>query len=243
MKLKLFLFAALSLLAAVANAELGEVADSTCRINAKQSYGTGFDYKEDDSYYYLLTAGHLIGIKDGVSVTLYHGGADWTVPAELVYHTYKEQKFLDSEDATKKLHQGYKEFCQDVSVVRIEKKPIIDSGHGKMVIMPFALNYNAKPLTFVWTYGCPDGNWPSGVKGRIIAKHNHLIEFQPKVIPGRSGSALYDYRCENVIGIVVMCNNTSYAILIDDVYEMLKEKGLEPDVESNTNKRVGPVKI
>jgi hypothetical protein len=224
--MRTFLFCVIiSLIASIAKADLNTLSNSICRIDTSKSIGTGFAYKEDEDNYYLLTAGHLIGIEDNQNeAVLFHTGAQWKVPAKLVWHDFISRTTTEYD---REIPKDNKELCCDISVLTVSKEAMKEYGGFKLV--EFAKDYKEKKNTLIWSYGCPDGNWPSGFKGRLMKVNENLIEFTPAPIGGRSGSPLMDHDCKKVIGIVTLnFNSSGWAPRIDKIYEKLKEKGLEP---------------
>ncbi len=224
--MRTFLFCVIiSLIASIAKADLNALSNAICRIDTPDSIGTGFAYKEDEKNFYILTAGHLTGIeKNKNEASLFHTGAQWKVSAELVLHNFVNHT---TEEYDKIIPLDSEDLCCDISVLKVTKESL--KPYGNFAIVKFGLDYKEKKNTLIWSYGCPDGNWPSGFKGRLLKLNENTVQFMPAPIGGRSGSPLMDHKCEKVIGIVTLHHHDGgYAPRIDKIYEKLKEKGLEP---------------
>lgn len=225
--MRTFLFCiVISLIASIAKADLNQLSNSICRINTGKALATGFTYKEDKDYYYILTAGHTTGIDtEPIKINLYHSAAFREVEAEKIYFTYHGIEALDSQEILDDKIGP----CNDVSVLKVKKSALESIGYPKFELVTFGLNYEAKPNTLIWTYGCSDGNWPSGFKGRLLSLKTNLMRFSPPSIVGRSGSPIMDHECKKVVGLLTLCDGIqTTGTRIDIVYEMLKKEGLAP---------------
>lgn len=183
-------FFSLLILASFSNssdAGIDSIANSICRVNNGHGFCTGWCYKEDADHYYIITAGHFTGgLTDDmdIKVNLYHSGEIKTVCAKKVFHIYEEKT------------------VNDLSVVKIKKTDLGD--YPKLGLVKFGSSSNSK---IIWTYGCPDGKWPTAFKGRYLAQSKDYVDmfdFSPPIIPGRSGSPVFNEDASEVIGMIIM---------------------------------------
>ncbi len=202
------------------DAGIDSISNSICRVDNGFGFCTGWCYKEDADYYYLITAGHFThGVTDDMKlkVTLYHSGELKVVEASKVFHVYEEKT------------------PNDLTVVKIKKSAL--DNYPKFELVKLGTNHDSKIL---WTYGCPDGKWPTAFKGRFLKESKDYVDmfdFSPPIIPGRSGSPIFNESSE-VIGMIVMVavkidalgNETpTYGIAssIESIRKILKENNLE----------------
>lgn len=221
-----WLFFSLLILASFSNfsdAGIDSVSNSICRVGNGHGYCTGWCYKEDDEYYYFITAGHFVGgIADEMTleVNLYHSGEMKKLEGKKVFHIFEQN--------TEK----------DLTVFKVKKESFGD--YPKPEALKLGKNHDSK---IIWTYGCPDGKWPTACKGRYLTenqKDEDLWDFNPPVIRGRSGSPILNEDATEVIGMVLMCNAhidnqgietpiNGIASSIESIREILKENNLEAE--------------
>jgi len=150
--------------------------------------GTAFVYKEDDKNLYLLTAGHVVKTHKSVQVRFFVGGS---------YQSALEAKVsgtaYDDEDHT-----------TDLATLVIDKHGLLFSPK----VIPLS-NKNAVVGEQILTAGCPAGHWPSACLGKVLKIRllGKTFNFHPNVIPGRSGSPIIRKGTNEVIGLVIMCND------------------------------------
>jgi hypothetical protein len=221
--MRAILLCVIALIANIAKADLNTISNSICKISSELACGSGFAYKEDKLNYFILTAGHITGIATTeTKVSLFHSGAMFEVPATTIFHKHHDLIRLDEPASN-----GDKTLCIDVAVLQVGKDSLTKIGYPNFDLVKFGLGYKGKPNTLIWNYGCPSCKWPTAFKGRLVRVNNSLLEFTPTIMQGRSGSPLFDHKCEKVIGIVIMCNGqVGTASSIDVVNEILKEKEL-----------------
>ncbi len=202
------------------DAGINDVSNSICRIQTDTSCMTGWCYKEDDEYYYFISAGHF---KDGlenkkITVSAFHDGAMQSFKAEKVFEVYEEGQ------------------PNDLSVVKLKKDELGDYTKFEPLVLAEISNGSHT----IWSYGCSDGNWPTAFKGVYIGKfkeRRRLFTFKPAVIQGRSGSPVLNEDGTEVIGMILMCHTTSIneqefreygiAVTVEHIRSMLKENNLE----------------
>lgn len=174
------------LITANANASLNDAADSIVQITHSNGLGTGFCFKEDTKLYYLMTAGHCCQ-SEKVAINLFHGEKSIQIPAEIV-----EKAFM-----------GPLAINIDGAVLTVKKEDLKD--YQKLSVVPLITEEEAKGGVsgVIWTYGCPKGGFPTAYKGRIIGVKNEEIYFTPTALKGRSGSPIFNEKCDRVIGMVV----------------------------------------
>ena len=133
----------LSLLAlspAAALASLHECYDATCRVHVGGHAGTGCIFAADDSHYYVLTNAHVTRRGDKPRLVFVTRGAERSVDAETVWHSYAA------------LEQGYH---RDIAVMKAHKASFGDYTPGVIPLAEesFALVENQE----ITSVGCPGG--------------------------------------------------------------------------------------
>lgn len=184
----LFSLLVLASLSNFSDAGINEVSDSICRISNGQAFGTAWCYKEDEENYYLISAGHFVGGLEDKEIVLMltHGGKAKNVKATKVLWLY--------EDGT----------TNDISVVKVTKEEMGDYRPFKTL----KLAKDSKELYTIWSYGCSNGAWPSAFKGVFLESNKekpNIFNFNPPIIPGRSGSPVLNDDGTEVIGMAIMC--------------------------------------
>jgi hypothetical protein len=184
----LFSLLILASLSNFSDAGINEVSDSICRMSNGDAFCTAWCYKEDEENYYLISAGHFKGGLDDKKITLMltHGGQAKNVTATTL--------FWICEEGT----------ATDISVVKLAKKDMDDYRPFK----PLKLAKDSKALYTIWSYGCSNGAWPSAFKGVFLElneKRSDIFNFNPPIIPGRSGSPVLNEDGTEVVGMAIMC--------------------------------------
>ena len=189
-----FLFSFLMAFAICANAFAGmdRILDSTCRVDGSC---TGIVYTQDPYYFYILTAGHC-SKKDKKDV-----------PVEFFFTGSKSEKFKSDciwhvNDAKPGISS------KDLAILRLRKDRIYGR-YPYPKIMKLASPYT--PVStgqVVTTFGCPDGYWPSGIKGHVVSRTYETFSFSPNIIGGQSGSAVCDSEGKEIVGIIIWRSKT-----------------------------------
>jgi hypothetical protein len=178
-------------------------------------FGTAFTIDENDTYYYLLTAGHNIRY-----MSMFQKSSDPNIkgvvkrktPLDLqtakfditLYHNGTNARFVNVVEVLGyHFNENINNTLNDIGLVRIPKTVTKDYGSP---LYPLSLSDNIDDIKvnkIVWTYGMANGGWPTIYKGRIIKKPSKKINLFPPAIEGRSGSPSLNYSGKKVIGIIV----------------------------------------
>lgn len=188
MKPRTLLALTLSIIAiapASAVASLHECYDATCRVHVSGHAGTGCIFAADDTHYYVLTNAHVTRQGDKPRLVFVMRGAERSVDAETVWHSYAA------------LEQGYH---RDIAVI---KAPKVSFGDYTPSVIPlaeesFALAENQE----ITSVGCPGGGWVTAWKGHATSLTTDAMNFVPPPMGGRSGSAIFDADGTKIVGLL-----------------------------------------
>ena len=173
-----------------------DLVKSTCRVYVQsddgQFSGTGWTVKLKEDKTYIITAAHVIDKKNP---------------------TFKVKFFYPMSTLFTEAKLLGKDVENDIAVLTVSKKLKVK-----------ALNLAEKKIELgdrIISHGCPKGNWPSMVFGRVKAIGSNYFKMSPDVIPGRSGAAIMDEEGNYVYGIVLRTNG--YAISSKVIRQFLIE--------------------
>mgnify|MGYP003333932074 CR=1 FL=1 len=167
----------------------------TIHVELEKSWtgGTGFVYKEDKNFFYVMTAGHVIDgcIKNYCLLHFFNNGkAVDAVQGEISKKDYNKSETIDES-----------ELVRDIAILKVKKT---DFKNFQPTIIPLApANKRIAIDETVFSLGCPNLRWPSAFLGSVNHSIPERFFFSPDVIGGRSGSPVYDKNCTMVIGVVI----------------------------------------
>ena len=188
MKPRTLLALTLSIIAiapASAVASLHECYDATCRVHVSGHAGTGCIFAADDTHYYVLTNAHVTRQGDKPRLVFVMRGAERSVDAETVWHSYAA------------LEQGYH---RDIAVMKIPRAAFGDYTPSVIPLAEesFALAENQE----ITSVGCPGGGWVTAWKGHATSLTTDAMNFVPPPMGGRSGSAIFDADGTKIVGLL-----------------------------------------
>src|SRR5690606_20146679 len=177
-----------------------------CRIQSNTHIkGTGVIFKKDGKNIYVLTAGHVVE-DEGTYYVQFFG------------QTYPSRPM-----AVEVLNKIYQEnTIDDLAVLKLDLK-----NWDEKYLVPPTIEIKENPgIKTVYTYGCPQGGWPTGYKGYLVdAPLNDIgaTYFYPTPHKGRSGSGLFfeQNRRTYLQGTVILTNGA--AVPTWKIREKLKE--------------------
>lgn len=227
----LFIFLALNFLFLI-NTCVGQTlidqSNSITQIEHDNNYKcTAFCFKEDNEYYYLLSAGHCI---EAIKVEF-----DEVPKLDLVLrHDVARVKYQDVVEVVAW------EFIpvpniKDISILKVKKEDL--GQYRPLTVSNLADTNDVNQQDIVWTYGSPMGGYPTAFKAVVLNRNfqSRGIMFYPAAQRGRSGSPLYNSDMSKVIGIISYTNakdivtlkdaTSSVAIPISEIRKFLEEKG------------------
>jgi V8-like Glu-specific endopeptidase len=192
---KFFAILLLLLLPTTSKAKLEDVGNATCKVYSDSGTGSGVVFLENETDYFVLTAGHIVYLPDG--------SLDKTIELEFFIDGFKSKKITSNVDYAL-LVSGT---TIDLAVLKFPKMAM--TGYKKPNVIPIDSTFNAKPKDVILTYGCPAGRWPSGQKGHVLHYHPDRLIVTPNPIGGRSGSGVFDEKGEKIIGIIIWKDGTA----------------------------------
>lgn len=194
----------------LAHAQLDDICRSTCKVATTEIrdgknyfwHGSGTFIKENDQYFYVLTAGHVTNKGPYYNIFLTYDGYEGG--------PYKAIKLLEvcTKDPEK-----------DIAVLRVKKGDIT---YGTPRISPLDFDSVISPKDKAFTWGHPEGGFGTGFNVQIKEHKNKIVYYFPGPLVGRSGSGLFNRH--GLIGLVVR-GGPGYpgeAIYIKDVMEIIK---------------------
>lgn len=175
--LGLFLF----LMPVAAMGALEDCADATCRITNGNTMGTGVCYARSPGLVWVLTNAHVVS------------GAR-TVECEFWSDGHLSRKLHGAVVATRKTAG-----C-DAAIVSIPERAF--QGRVPKVIPLAAKGTRLAKYQTICSMGCPGGTWATGWKGHALSDDGTTVTFTPPPKGGRSGSALFNAQCTEIVGLV-----------------------------------------
>jgi hypothetical protein len=180
----------------VAKASLEDVGKATCKVYSDEGTGTGIVFLENEDYYYILTAAHVVFANDG--------HIDNELEVEFFVNGFQSRKMVARTDMAFYLPAT----TTDVAVLKMSKVEL--GQYPKPSVIPLARS-NEKISTndVVLTYGCPQGRWPSGQVGHVTFYRSDGMTIKPYPMSGRSGSGVFDESGQKILGIIIWKNGMS----------------------------------
>lgn len=152
----------LILITAPLYAGLDSLISPTARLtNNEGPTGTAIVFKKEDGALYLLTAGHCV---NGQLFATFYGELEPSPPIPLTVIGSVYEKGTNN----------------DLALLKID----LTKWPRYTIPTPLTLLPNTR-MSVLYSYGCPDGGWPTGVKGRL-----QNGKFWPTIKRGRSGSGV-----------------------------------------------------
>ena len=188
MKPRTLLALTLSIIAiapASAVASLHECYDATCRVHVSGHAGTGCIFAADDTHYYVLTNAHVTRQGDKPRLVFVMRGAERSVDAETVWHSYAA------------IEQGYH---RDIAVMKIPRAAFGD--YTPSVIPLAEESFSLVENEEIASAGCPGGRWITAWKGQATSLTADAFNFVPPPMGGRSGSAIFDADGTKIVGLL-----------------------------------------
>ncbi|NQU22625.1 MAG: trypsin-like peptidase domain-containing protein [Candidatus Nealsonbacteria bacterium] len=172
--------AILPLMLGVARASLEDCIDATCRITHDDGgRGTGCVFERSQGYVYVLTAAHVVGDSRQVRCEFWRDGhPSQPLPAAVVARSP----------------------AADAAVVTLPES--LFAGVLPKVIPVAPRGYVIAPGQTLTSVGCANGSWSTGWKGHALGYRDRDLHFVPTPANGRSGSAVFDARGEQIVGLL-----------------------------------------
>ena len=164
----------------VARASLDDCIDATCRITHDDGgRGTGCVFERSQGYVYVLTAAHVVGDSRQVRCEFWRDGhPSRPLPAEVVARSP----------------------AADAAVVALPES--LFAGVLPPAIPVAPRGYAIAPGQTLTSVGCANGSWSTGWKGHALGYQGRDLHFVPTPANGRSGSAVFDARGEQIVGLL-----------------------------------------
>jgi hypothetical protein len=178
---------AVLLFASVVNADVESALDAVVKVKAGNATGTGTIFLVDKGHVHILTNAHVAATKD-VNILFYRQGYESPpIPGQTAWRaTGGKEPGTDN----------------DLAVVTVETSRL---GYTPPAMPIAPLSKNPKDGQTMITVGCPSGLWPQLFRGHIMktaSGRDSATTFYPPPKGGRSGSAVYDRECNQIIGVV-----------------------------------------
>ena len=150
---------------------LNEILESTCRVNAGNSYGSGTCIKYQDNKYYVLTNAHVVGGSRTVRLEFFKNGhKTLPIPATVVF-----KKLVSRSDI-------------DFAIVAVDAKYF---GNYPPRVANIAPRGAIADNQYMLSAGCPSARWANAWEGTIKGFEGGRVIFYPPPVGGQSGSGLY----------------------------------------------------
>jgi S1-C subfamily serine protease len=176
--------------------DIEKTMSSVAKIETTTGVGTGVVIDENEDNFYVLTAAHVLGEAEDCEMYFYVNGEQSAekFPGKVVWKDHQETPATAKFDKVK-----------DLAYVKVAKIDL--TGTPYPTVKKLAKRGSGlKPKDKLFSVGCPNGNWPSGFMGHAIKTDSNVLWFKPNIIPGRSGSPIFDKNGEVVVGIVIWYN-------------------------------------
>lgn len=171
---------ALAALCPLARADMETAYRATCRLYQGGGAGSGCCYHADDRYLYVLTNAHVAGAR-GAHVRAVFNAAGYESPAVAGRTIFASGAPLD------------------VAVVAIER----DRLRVLPPLVPLApRDYTLPAGAPIASAGCQHAEWTKGFWGHATRVDAQRFHFRPVAQRGQSGSAVFDAKCQQIVGLV-----------------------------------------
>ena len=176
---------------ALANADLANCIDATCRIRTpmaggKFGSGTGCVFEVGSGYVYVITAAHVIeGSNTAVCEFWQCGHQSAPLQATVIGRTA----------------------ALDTAILSV---PV--SAFGGRVPKPIPILERGQQLAVgqtIMSVGCASGAWPTAWRGHVVQNTSKELIFVPAPANGRSGSALFDESGTRIVGVLQARNDAA----------------------------------
>lgn len=172
----LIAFLCITFASLVASAEpltLNQILESTCRVRAGSSSGSGTIVATDNTTTYILTNAHVVGNQKSATVEFFGGGYQRKPIKGVVSYAVRKQN-------------------TDVDFAIINVPNVAFPQDHPPVAIPLAPeNYRIKTGDYIVSAGCPAARWPVAWEGHVLQKLSSRILFTPPPIGGQSGSGIF----------------------------------------------------
>lgn len=162
-----------------AEGSLSDCHDATCRIS---DGGTGVAFRQGQGHIYVLTNAHVVDSRQQVSCEFWRAGYQ-SVPLTATVVA----RVLNDE-------------C-DAAVLAIPTEAFAFGQLPKIIPLAQPGRVVRKGETIL-TVGCPRLEWATGLKGHALGYLGSKLIFRPTPAGGRSGSAIFDGRGEEIVGLL-----------------------------------------
>lgn len=163
-------------------AEQNTVFESVVKVHAGNSYGTGTCVNIDENNLYIITNRHVVGTSKTVNVRFYRQGHESSeIGADVIWTAYRKNEPVD------------------IALLKVERNKL----NWTPKVVNFELDdkiYNIGDTTL--TIGCPSAEWPRAYKGHIEKLEGGTYLITPTVVPGQSGSVLFNGDGTKAIGLI-----------------------------------------
>lgn len=180
-----------------AEASLADCIEATCRIKSSDGgTGTGCAFERSKGLVYVLTNAHVVGADREVTCVFWHRG-----------HESRPVTGQVIARATGGV---------DAAILTIPESRF---GRFPPKIIPLAKRgYELRSGQTITSVGCAKGAWSTAWKGHALGPANFL----PPPADGRSGSALFDARGEQIVGLIFGRDKTDspgYSVTVGQIYQ------------------------
>lgn len=162
--------------------QINNVFASVVKVENDRTFGSGGCINIDDKYVYIITNRHVAGdVGNNVDLFFYREGHESSkVSGKVIWTAYKKNQPVD------------------IALIRVSLNNL---GGWKPTVIPFEEDV-VKEGTPCITIGCPKAEWPKAVKGHIYKNAGGTYLISPTVVPGQSGSVLFNEDGTKAIGLI-----------------------------------------
>lgn len=154
---------------------------------AESGCGTGVVWKETKDYFWILTAAHIV---------------EETGPVEVEFFYTGKQSHVMKGEATH-VNWNKRIYRLDLALIRLPKTELKDYPPPN----PIPLGDRDRMIRInetIISVGCANAAWPTAFIGHVSGVDGtSIFKFLPCPLGGRSGSAIFDSGCNEIIGIIV----------------------------------------
>ncbi len=206
------------LLATCCQGSLQDALQATCRISGPQGVrGTGCAFERSQGCVYVLTNAHVASEANLACEFWQRGHKSRPLRAHLIRRT----KPMPGPDA---------------AILAIPESSFQGILPSVIPIAPRGTRLRAGQT--ICSVGCAKGSWQTAWQGHVLKDDGRGVYFRPTPAGGRSGSAIFDVKCEAIVGLLKACavdNSYGLATSTGWLYEVLGTRKARSEIPQSVN--------
>lgn len=181
-------------------AQINNIFSAVVKVEDGRTFGSGGCINIDDKYVYIITNHHVAGgVGNDVSLFFYRDGHESVkIAGQVIWTAYLKNQPVD------------------ISLIKVPLKSLYGWRPNVIQFTDDKIKEDQPCITI----GCPKAEWPKAVKGHIVKNQGGTYLISPTVVPGQSGSVLFNEDGTKAIGLIAWYEgNYGKAMTADTIKE------------------------